>query len=72
MALGGIGAMQLASMPNAVDLAYHVRAGAMMVHDHAILRTDPFAWPTSGRPWLDQNWGAQVIFYGLWRLGGFP
>jgi hypothetical protein len=69
--LGGIAAMQLAATPNAVDLAYHVRAGALMVHDHAILRTDPFAWPTAGRPWLDQNWGAQVIFYGLWRLGGF-
>ena len=72
VALGGIAAMQLVSMPNAVDLAYHVRAGSLMVHDHTILRTDPFAWPTSGRPWLDQNWGAQVIFYGLWRLGGFP
>ena len=30
------------------------------------------AWTTAGRPWLDQNWGAQLLLYGVWRLGGFP
>jgi len=70
--LGAIGAMQLAVGPNAVDLAYHVRAGALMVDAGHVLRTDVFAWPTAGQPWLDQNWGAQLVLYGLWRAGGFP
>jgi hypothetical protein len=70
--LGAIGAMQLAVGPNAVDLAYHVRAGALMVDTGHVLHTDVLAWPTAGQPWLDQNWGAQLLLYGLWRAGGFP
>jgi hypothetical protein len=69
--LGAIGVMGLARMPSAVDLAYHVKAGQLMVAQHALPRTDVFAWTTAGRPWLDQNWGAQLLLYGIWRLGGF-
>ena len=43
-----------------------------MVEQRAVLRVDVFAWPTAGRPWLDQNWGAQVLLYAIWRVGGFP
>jgi hypothetical protein len=70
--LGAIGVMGLARLPSAVDLAYHVKAGELMVADHALPRTDVLAWTTAGRPWLDQNWGAQLLLYGFWRLGGFP
>jgi hypothetical protein len=70
--LCGIGVMGLARLPNAIDLAYHVKAGDLMVAEHALPRTDTFAWTTAGRPWLDQNWGAQLVLYGIWRLGGFP
>jgi len=72
VALGSIGVMQLSVTPSAIDLAYHIRAGELMVRAHAVLRTDVFAWTTAGQAWLDQNWGAQVVLYGLWRLGGFP
>jgi hypothetical protein len=72
IALGAIAVMQLALAPNAIDLAYHVKAGELMVRNHELLRTDMLAWPTAGRPWLDQNWGAQLLLYGIWRLGGFP
>jgi hypothetical protein len=72
VALGGIGVIQVAEVPNAIDLAYHVKAGELMVRSHELLRTDVFAWPTAGKPWLDQNWGAQLLLYGIWRLGGFP
>ena len=70
--LGAIGAMGLARVPSAIDLAYHVKAGELMVAEHALPRTDILAWTTAGRPWLDQNWGAQLVLYGIWRLGGFP
>jgi hypothetical protein len=72
LALGAIGVTQLAVVPNAIDLAYHVKAGELMVRNQELLRTDVLAWPTAGRPWLDQNWGAQVLLYAIWRLGGFP
>jgi hypothetical protein len=70
--LGAIGVMQLAATPSAIDLAYHVKVGELMVDQRAVLRVDVLAWPTAGRPWLDQNWGAQVLLYAIWRAGGFP
>ena len=70
--LGAIGVMELAQSPNAVDLAYHLKVGQLMVAGHAVPRTDVLAWTTAGQPWLDQNWGAQLVLYGIWRLGGFP
>jgi hypothetical protein len=70
--LGAIGVMELAQLPSAVDLAYHLKAGQLMVAQHALPRTDVLAWTTAGRPWLDQNWGAQLVLYSIWRLGGFP
>jgi hypothetical protein len=72
VALGGIGVMKLAQLPNAIDLAYHVKAGQLMAAEHVLPRTDVLAWTTAGQPWLDQNWGAQLLLYGIWRLGGFP
>ena len=70
--LGAIGVMELAQLPGAVDLAYHLKVGQLMVAEHAVPRTDVLAWTTAGQPWLDQNWGAQLVLYGIWRLGGFP
>jgi hypothetical protein len=69
--LGGIAVMELAQVPSAVDLAYHLKVGELIVAERAVPRTDVLAWTTAGRPWLDQNWGAQVALYGIWRLGGF-
>jgi hypothetical protein len=69
--LGAIGVMELAQVPSAIDLAYHLKVGELIVAERALPRTDGLAWTTAGRPWLDQNWGAQVALYGIWRLGGF-
>src|SRR5512133_2190212 len=68
--LGAIGVNGLARTPSAIDLAYHVRVGEMMVAEHTLPRIDAFAWTTAGRPWLDQNWGAELRVYGIGRLGG--
>jgi hypothetical protein len=70
--LGAIGVMELIQLPSAIDLAYHIKVGQLIVADHAVPRTDMLAWTTAGEPWLDQNWGAQLVLYGIWRLGGFP
>ncbi len=44
-----------------VDLAYQVRAGQLMLDSGAIVRSDPFTFTAGGAPWLDQQWGAQLI-----------
>jgi hypothetical protein len=50
VALGAIGVMQLAATPSAIDLAYHVKTGELMVEQRAVLRVDVLAWPTAGQP----------------------
>jgi hypothetical protein len=43
VALGAIGIRGLARVPNAIDLAYHVKADQLMVAEHALPRTDVLA-----------------------------
>jgi hypothetical protein len=54
-----------------VDLAYNVRAGTLILDQGSVLRTDPFAFTTAGGPWLDQQWGAQVLLALGYRAGGW-
>jgi hypothetical protein len=56
---------------SSVDLAYQIRAGNIMLHTHHLIRTDPFTFTAAGRPWLDQQWAAQVVFALVWRAGGW-
>ena len=39
---------------------------------HGLPHVDRLSVAAAGRPWIDQQWLAHVIFYGLWRLGGDP
>jgi len=54
-----------------VDLAYHVRAGQLMLDQGSVLRTDPFAFTTGGAAWLDQQWAAQILLALGYRAGGW-
>src|SRR5437763_10656791 len=56
---------------NAVDLAYHIRAGNIMLDTHHVIRTDTFSFTAFGKPWVDQQWGAQILLTLLYRLGGW-
>jgi len=53
------------------DLAYQVRAGSLMWSSHSVLRTDPFTFTVGGRPWHDQQWGAQLILAGFYAIGSW-
>ncbi|MGH2660281.1 MAG: hypothetical protein ACRDHS_11600 [Actinomycetota bacterium] len=55
----------------AIDLAYQVRAGALMLDTHSLLRTDPFTATAAGSPWLNQQWLAQILLATVFRLGGW-
>jgi hypothetical protein len=54
-----------------VDLAYHLRAGGMILDTKAIPTVDTYTFTAAGQPWQDQQWGAQVILGGVYRLAGW-
>src|SRR5215470_14378799 len=47
------------------DVLWHVRSGQWILQQGRIPRTDPFGSMTSGEPWLDVAWGAQVVAAGI-------
>jgi hypothetical protein len=54
-----------------VDLAYHLRAGAIVLDQRVLPSPDTFTFTAGGLPWLDQQWAAQVAFEALFRAGGW-
>ena len=60
----------LVAMP-AVDLAYQVRAGDEILASGALPGVDTWTFTIEGKPWLDQQWLAQVVFSMLHGVGGW-
>jgi hypothetical protein len=60
----------LATLPT-VDLAYQLRAGADILAGRGIPATDTWTFTAAGRPWLDQQWGAQVLLAGAFESVGW-
>ncbi len=56
---------------SSVDLAYHLRAGTEILAGAGIPARDTFTFTAAGEPWVDQQWGAQVILATAYRLGGW-
>ncbi len=54
-----------------VDLAYHLRAGAMILDTGRLPSPDVFTFTAGGQPWLDQQWAAQVVLAAIFRVGGW-
>ena len=55
----------------AIDLTYHLRAGAAMLADRALMDSDRFTFTAAGARWLNQQWLAQVIMAGVLDAGGW-
>jgi len=53
------------------DSAYIVRSGEIMLETGTVLRTDPFTFTAGGTPWLNQQWGAEILFAATYSLGGW-
>jgi hypothetical protein len=53
------------------DFGYQIRAGEIMLDSLSVLRTELFTFTAQGQPWLNQQWGADVLFALLYRLGGW-
>ncbi len=54
------------------DLWWHLETGEQILAERWVPKTDPFSHTMGGEAWVAHEWGADVIFYGLWRIGGLP
>jgi hypothetical protein len=61
----------LLSRMGTTDLTYHIRAGEGILTTHALPRVDTYTFSVAGKPWLDQQWGAQIVLALGHRYGGF-
>ncbi len=53
------------------DSYYDLYAGRYIVQ-HGIPHHNVVTVVAHGAPWIDQQWLAQVIYYGAWAAGGYP
>ena len=60
----------LASM-STVDLTYQLRAGAEIIATRSIPNADTWTFTAAGQPWVDQQWGAQVVLATVERIGSW-
>ncbi|GAC1669956.1 MAG: hypothetical protein NVS9B8_13090 [Candidatus Limnocylindrales bacterium] len=56
---------------SAVDLAYHLRTGELLLDTGRIPTTDTFTFTAAGTSWLNQQWGAQLILASIYRVAGW-
>jgi hypothetical protein len=56
---------------SSVDLAYHLRAGEIILDTGRIPTTDTFTFTATGATWLNQQWGAQLVLALAYRLAGW-
>jgi len=56
---------------SSVDLTYQLRAGGDILDTRTIPTVDTWTFTAAGVPWVDQQWGAQVILGAVYRVGGW-
>jgi hypothetical protein len=54
------------------DFWWHMATGRLIVEQGRIPTVDAFSYTQAGAPFFNQSWLAQVLMYGLYRLGGVP
>jgi hypothetical protein len=52
------------------DLPWHLSAARGILASGGVPHRDVLSWTMAGQPWVDFEWGSELIFYGLERLGG--
>lgn len=52
------------------DLPWHLAVGRRIAATWAVPRSDFLSWTMAGHPWVDPEWGSQLIFHALDRAGG--
>jgi hypothetical protein len=65
-------ALALAFGPiSTIDLAYLVRAGQIMLETNQILRADVFTFTAWCDPWINQQWGTELVVAGAFDVLGW-
>ena len=59
-------------MPAQNDTWWLLRTGEEMWQSGRVMLRDEFTHTVTGQFWLNHEWGAQLLFYGLYRIGGLP
>jgi tetratricopeptide (TPR) repeat protein len=54
------------------DTWWHLKQGELYVSTRSLPAQDPFAFTTSGRPWIHYSWAADILFYLVFRAAGTP
>jgi hypothetical protein len=52
------------------DTGWHIRTGQYILAHHAVPTQDLFSFSKAGQPWFAWEWLADVLFAGLFRIGG--
>lgn len=55
-----------------VDFFWHLAAGRWILRHGTVPRTDPFRFTSNEAPWVDHEWGFQLLLAIAERLGGLP
>lgn len=52
------------------DLWWHVRTGELILERAGLPDADPFSFTAAGAPWINHEWGTDVLLAAVYRLGG--
>lgn len=52
------------------DLWWHIRSGQWILTQHRVPQLDPFTFASGDRPWIDVQWGFDVVAAIAYGLGG--
>lgn len=56
-------------VPIDTDTWWHIRSGEYTL-SQGMIYADPFSFTKAGEPWINHSWGAQIILYAAWQMGG--
>jgi hypothetical protein len=68
--LVALSAVTLLKPDGDVDLWHRLAMGKLIVESGEVPRQDVFAYTATRAEWIDHEWGAALVFYGLAALGG--
>lgn len=52
------------------DIWWHLKTGQILLQERIFPREDIFSHTAPGKPWVLHEWLSQVLFYGIYALGG--
>src|SRR5262245_14911954 len=55
-----------------LDFWWHLQMGKVIAETKSIPAVVLFSFTAAGKTFIAQNWLAELVYYGLYRLGGLP